>query len=135
MTLHVVGLVRRPLDLGVRGNFGGIGSFTPAFYEKYRDQIGTFVGNLLRIRTKRGAADVPATIAAGRRIFGDSLIMVESVASETSGASDAIDVLTIALWIFAGSPRRRRASPRSGSSRLRQLGANDGTRRRSPRSA
>ena len=102
VSFRIVGLVRRPLDLGVQGGFGGVVIPTRAFYERYRDEIGSFVGDLLRVRTHRGAADVPATIAAARRIFGDSLLQAVGVASETSGAGDAIDVLAVALWVFAG---------------------------------
>ncbi len=102
VTFRIVGLVRRPLDLGVRGGFGGVLVPTPAFYRRYRDEIGNFFEDVFRVRTQRGVADVPATIAAARRIFGDGLFQAQSLASETSGAGDAIDVLAVALWIFAG---------------------------------
>ena len=124
VTFRIVGLVRRPLDLGVTGGFGGVVVPTRAFYEQYRDRIGTFVGDLLRVRTRRGAADVPATIAAARRIFGDSLIQALGVASETSGASDAIDVLALALWIFAGVAALAGVTA-VGIVTLRQLGAEE----------
>ena len=45
----IVGLVRRPLDLGVLGGFGGVVVPTPAFDERYRDEIGSFVSDLLRV--------------------------------------------------------------------------------------
>jgi ABC-type lipoprotein release transport system permease subunit len=99
---RIVGIVRRPLDLGVRGNFGGVLVPTPAFYQRYQDEIGGFVGALLRVRGTNGSASVPAITQAARRTFGDSLQEVASVAVETEGARDAIDVLTVALWIFAG---------------------------------
>ena len=52
VSFRVVGIVRRPLDLGGRGAAGGVVVLTPAFYERYRDQIGTFAGSLLRVRTR-----------------------------------------------------------------------------------
>jgi len=98
---RVVGVVRRPLDLGVRGSFGGFVVPTPAFYERYRDEIGSFVGAVARVHTEHGTADLRTVVPAARRIFGDSLFQVESVTVETDGARDAIGVLTAALWIFA----------------------------------
>ena len=55
----------------------------------------------LRVRTQH-AADVPTVETAARRIFGQSpLFSLASLAPETEGARNAIDVLTLALWIFA----------------------------------
>jgi ABC-type lipoprotein release transport system permease subunit len=97
----IVGLVRRPLDLAVSGGFGGVVVPTPAFNARYRDEIGGFVNVLLRVRARHGAAGVPEIVRAARGIFGDSLFQVLGVATETEGAENAIDVLTVALWIFA----------------------------------
>ena len=103
ITFHIVGIVRRPLDLGVRGAAGGVIVATPAFYERYHDQIGSYVGDLLRVRAKHGAADVPEITRAARRIFrGSDFFQALGVATDTQGASDAIGVLASALWIFAG---------------------------------
>ena len=44
VSFRVVGIVRRPLDLGGRGAAGGVVVLTPAFYERYHDQIGSFAG-------------------------------------------------------------------------------------------
>jgi hypothetical protein len=101
--LRVVGIVRRPLDLGDRGASGGVLVLTPAFNEKYQSTIGTFGGDVLRVRTVHGALDVPQVAAAARRIFGkSSQFEVQDLAIDTQGAQSAIDVLTIALWVFAG---------------------------------
>src|SRR5205814_9624977 len=58
---------------------------------------------VLRVRTRHGAADVPRVTNAAHRIFGQqSSVQVHDVAPESRGSSDAINVLTLALWIFAG---------------------------------
>ena len=56
ITLRVVGIVRRPLDLGGRGAAGGVLVLTPAFLERYRDEVGSFAGTILRVRTDHGDA-------------------------------------------------------------------------------
>ena len=100
LRLRVVGIDRRPLDLGERNASGGLLVLTPAFDRFYRGRIGVF-GVGIRVRTDRGAADVPRVLAASRRIFGDSLFSATGLATESQGASDAIDVLALALWIAA----------------------------------
>jgi ABC-type antimicrobial peptide transport system permease subunit len=103
VSLRVVGLIRRPFDLGRRGATGGITILTPAFYRTYVGRIGAFPGWSIRVRTRDGLPDVPQIKAAALRIFGPSPNMaVTSTATEAGGAQDAIDVLTIALWILAG---------------------------------
>ncbi len=99
--LHVVGIVRRPLDLAGRGASGGVVVMTPAFVDRYGNEIGSF-GDVLRVRTRHGAADVPKAVAAARRIFGKSARFdVQNLGIETEGARAAIDVLSVALWLFA----------------------------------
>ncbi|MDQ1431706.1 MAG: putative transport system permease protein, partial [Actinomycetota bacterium] len=101
--LQIVGIVRRPLDLGDRGASGGVLVLTPAFNEQYQSTIGTFGGDVLRVRTVHGAVDVPRVAVAARRVFGkSSQFGVQDLAIDTQGAQSAIDVLTIALWVFAG---------------------------------
>ena len=102
--LRIVGIVRRPLDLGDRGAAGGVLVLTPAFtHRKYETSIGSFGGTILRVRTRHGAADVSPVAAAARRIFGQSpQFGVQDLAIESQGAQNAIDVLTVALWVFAG---------------------------------
>ena len=72
VSLRVVGIVRRPLDLGGRGTAGGVVVPTAAFVEQYRDQIGSFGGSILRVRTEHGDADLPRVPRAAKRIFGGS---------------------------------------------------------------
>src|SRR5207302_6894418 len=101
--LRIVGIVRRPLDLGDRGAAGGVLVLTPAFTHQYETSIGTFSGTILRVRTRHGTADVPHVAAAARRIFGQSpQFGVQDLAIDSQGAQNAIDVLAVALWVFAG---------------------------------
>jgi len=101
--LRIVGIVRRPLDLGDRGASGGVLITTPAFAHQYERSIGSFGGALLRVRTRNGGADVAQVGAAARRIFGASpQFGVQDLAVDTQGAQSAIDVLSVALWVFAG---------------------------------
>src|SRR5436190_8852955 len=100
--LRVVGIVRRPLDLGGRGAAGGVLVLTRAFVDQYRDRIGSYAGSVLRVRTEHGAADVPPVVAAARRIFGhNDSFQTLSLAVEGEGAQSAIDVTTVALWLVA----------------------------------
>jgi ABC-type lipoprotein release transport system permease subunit len=102
LRLRIVGIVRRPLDLGDLGASGGVVALTPTFNRAFSDRIGVW-GVALRVRTRHGAADVGGVEAAARRIFGQSPeFSLSSLAPETEGARNAIDVLTLALWIFAG---------------------------------
>jgi len=101
--LRIVGLVRRPFDLGRRGATGGITILTPAFYRAYVGRIGSFGTLSIRVRTRNGLPDIPQIKAAALRIFGPlPNLQVTDPATEAGGAQDAIDVLTIALWILAG---------------------------------
>ena len=101
--LRVVGIVRRPLDLGDRGAAGGVIVLTPAFTRKYEQGVGSYGGDVLRVRTRNGAADVPQVAKAARQIFGRSpAFAAQDLAIDTQGAQSAIDVLSVALWIFAG---------------------------------
>ena len=101
--LRIVGIVRRPLDLGDRGAVGGVLVLTPAFNQKYENRIGSFSGTILRVRARNGAADVGQIAAAARRIFGQSpQFGAQDLAVDTQGAQNAIDVLVVALWTFAG---------------------------------
>jgi len=102
LRLRVVGIVRRPLDLGDRAASGGVVVMTPAFDVAYRNRIAVW-STVLRIRTRNGAADVPRVTAAARKLWGASPnFAARDVGAESNGASGAINVLTIALWIFAG---------------------------------
>jgi hypothetical protein len=99
---RVVGIVRRPLDLGGRGAAGGVVVPTRAFTDAYRDRIGSFAGNVLRVRTAHGAADVPEVVAATRRIFPDfRQFNALNLAIEGEGIRSAINVTTVGIWVLA----------------------------------
>ena len=101
ITMKVVGLVRRPLDLAGRADNGGMLTLTPAFYERYQHQIGTFAGNVLRVRLQ-SPEDRRRVEHAARQLFAKQPIFtIEPLDSETSGASHAINVLAVALTVFA----------------------------------
>ena len=103
LRLRVVGIVRRPLDLGNRGATGGVLVETPAFNRYYANRIGSY-GSVFRIRTRHGAADVDRVAASARRIFAAAAVLQRAARSRsrTTARQNAIDVLTAALWVFAG---------------------------------
>jgi ABC-type antimicrobial peptide transport system permease subunit len=101
--LQIVGIVRRPDDLGdVNGAAQNVVAVTPAFTNAYFDRIGNF-GALVEIRTRHGVSDVRKVTAAARAIFATSGgSSVQSSLNDTQGAQSATNVLTLALWILAG---------------------------------
>jgi ABC-type antimicrobial peptide transport system permease subunit len=101
LRLRVVGIVRRPLDLGDRAAAGGIVVLSPAFNKAYEGRAARY-SLVLRVRTVHGKADIAGVTAAARRIFGQSpFFRVQPLNIETEGAGDAINVLARALWILA----------------------------------
>lgn len=101
IVLHVVGIDRRPLDLGTRGAAGGVLLLTPAFDRKYAGAIGTFFGDSLRVRTKE-PGDASRVTAAAQKIWGSNpQFQLQDLAIDTTGAGDAIHVLAVSLYIFA----------------------------------
>ncbi len=102
VTFRIVGIVRRPLDLGGRGAVGGVIVPTPAFLDRYRDEIGSFSGAVLRVRTVHGKADVDRATRAARGIFRESPSFgVTNLNIEGQGAQNAIDVTTVGLYLAA----------------------------------
>ncbi len=102
LRFRVVGIDRRPLDLGVREAAGGVIVLTPAFDRTYAGKIGVYT-DVIRARGANGPSDVSKMTAAARRIFGDAPAFgAQNLGVETEGARDAIDVLSLALWIVAG---------------------------------
>ena len=107
-----MGIIRRPFDLGRRGQTGGITILTPAFYRAYVNRIGKYPVWSIRIRTRNGLPDTPQIKAAALRIFGRSpFFQVTNPSTESGGAQDAIDVLTrraVDTRRIAGPPGRSR---------------------------
>jgi ABC-type lipoprotein release transport system permease subunit len=101
VSFRVVGIVRRPLDLGGRGAAGGVIVPGPAFTARYRDVIGSYAGTVVRVRTMRDA-DVARVASAARRIFGNQpLFSFTNLSVEGQGAQNAIDVTTVGLLVAA----------------------------------
>ncbi len=102
LRLRIVGIVRRPFDLGNQGAAGGPLIETPAFLRYYANRIGN-VSTIFRVRTRHGEADVARVAASTRPIFPQGAnFNAMSLASVNNSAQNAIDVLTAALWVFAG---------------------------------
>jgi hypothetical protein len=78
LRLRVVGIDRRPLDLGDRAESGGLLVLTPAFDRAYASQIGIF-GARLRVRTRDVAEQVPGVVTSAGRIFGESLLSTQGL--------------------------------------------------------
>ncbi len=97
--LHVVGIERRVSDLGDSSVAGGLLVFTPAFARTYAHRVGVF-GTYVRVRTTGGSQVNAAVVATAHHIFGPALFS-SRITTETGGTQSAIDVLTLALWIFA----------------------------------
>ncbi len=103
LRLRIVGIVRRPDDLGdISGATNNVVLLTPAFDDAYAKRVATF-GALLEIRTRNGTADVAQVTASARAIFAKSGgLSVTTSLNDTHGAQSAINILTLALWILAG---------------------------------
>jgi ABC-type lipoprotein release transport system permease subunit len=101
IVLHVVGVQRSPRDLGDRAANGGFLVLPPTFDAAWAGRVGRF-GSYVRIRADTRVRSVPEVISAARNVLGGALFSAQGLNVETKGPNDAIDVLTIALWIFAG---------------------------------
>jgi len=76
-------------------------TLTRAFGQTYRNKIVSFALDL-RIAVPGGPADIARVRAVAVRTFAkDDQFRVLDPTPENTGAQDAIDVLTTALWIFA----------------------------------
>jgi hypothetical protein len=101
LSLHIVGIMRRPFDLAPRGSAGGFAIMTRAFNDKYQDEIGTFAGTVVRMRPAT-PGHVEAAIDAARERFGNNDVFgVQGFGVESDGVTDSIDVLVVALALFA----------------------------------
>src|ERR1700730_13401031 len=85
LRFQIVGIGRRPLDLGRKGALGGVIALTPALQRVYADRIGKWLA-IVRVRARHGVADLPQIKAAASRIFGRSpQLTVQSTADESGG--------------------------------------------------
>ena len=103
LALKVVAVQRLPEDpaVSVRAP-GGLGSvsLTPAFHRAYKDTVANFPG--VRVRLKRGQADMAGFTAATRRLSGNSPEVTVVPRPELTGlVEDAIRAQAVALVLFA----------------------------------
>ncbi len=104
--LRIVGIVRRPLDLGNLAASGGVVIETPAFDRAYSGRIPVFT-TILRVRTERGCHRRREGDDGSRAgSSGSGFTMAKDVSAETRGGQDAINVLTLALLGLRRSGRR-----------------------------
>ena len=101
VALHVVGIIRLPLDLGDRGTVGGVIVLTPAFNRTYLNKIALF-SPVLHVHVAHAATDLAPVQRAAQQIFGNNAFAsIRPTAADNKSANDAINVLALALWIFA----------------------------------
>jgi hypothetical protein len=101
--LRIVGIVRRPVDLGTQTAVGVPLVLTRAFDRAYANKIGLYGVGVL-VRTRHGAADAGQVGAATAKIFGQApQEAVTALSAQNDGAQGAVDVLAIALWIVAAA--------------------------------
>jgi ABC-type lipoprotein release transport system permease subunit len=99
--LRIVGIERRPGDLGDQGAAGGVVILSPAFNHAHLGDIANY-GVAIEVRTRHGASDVPAVTAAAQRILAKSGgVSAQAPLNDTQGAQSAVNVVTLALWILA----------------------------------
>ncbi len=103
LQFRVVGIVRRPVDLGSQTAGGVPLVLTRAFDRAYTGKIGIF-GTGLLVRTRHGAADATSVGATAAKIFGAAPgQQVSTLGVQNDGAQGAVDVLAIALAIVAAA--------------------------------
>jgi hypothetical protein len=104
LTLKVVAVQRLPEDpaVGTGGPAVGEGfvSLTPAFHRAYKDRVANFPA--VRVRLRRGQADMAAFTAATRRLSGGSPeVSVVPRPDLTRLVEDGIRTQAVALALFA----------------------------------
>jgi hypothetical protein len=102
--LRVVGIARTPSDLSFEGSGGGVMFTTRAFVDRYADEIGSFSGQVLRVRTADDAAARHFVEVARKRTadYGEEGEFQVQPRSETEGAvRESIDVVAHGLLVFA----------------------------------
>jgi ABC-type antimicrobial peptide transport system permease subunit len=102
--LHVVGVTRSPQDLSFQGAQGGVIVATRAFTDRYADQIGSFAGTVLVVRT----ADDDAArrfVRAARNEAADlgpqGEFQVQPTSETTGAVRESITVVSTGLVVFA----------------------------------
>jgi ABC-type lipoprotein release transport system permease subunit len=103
--LRVVGVTRVPGDLSFEGDSGGLVLTTRAFVDRYGDQIGSFSGLVLRVRTTDGDAARNFVRIARERTArfqsGEGEFQVQPSAETEGAVQESIDVVATGLVVFA----------------------------------
>ena len=104
LTLKVVAVQRLPEDPAADADVPGVGegfvSLTPAFHQTYKGKVANFPA--VRVRLRRGQADMAAFAAATRRLAGDSPeVHVVPRPDLTRLVEDGIRAQAVALVLFA----------------------------------
>lgn len=96
---RVVGVVRSELDLSINAGQEGL-YVTPAFYRRYKDEIGNFTG-IVAVDLVDDAAGVPAFERDLARLFDGQAPGFGTRADDVQGFRRASDVAVQGLLIFA----------------------------------
>ena len=103
--LRVTGITRIPSDLSIEGDAGGLLLATPAFLDRYGDEIGTFAPVVLFVQLS-DVDDAPRVVEFLRRQAGSESVasgefQVQPSSEFEGGVEQSIDVLTTGLIAFA----------------------------------
>ena len=102
--LTVVGITRVPSDLSLEGGTGGVVLTTQAFTRRYGDQIGSFSGRVLRVRTTD--ADAARRFVRIARARTASLgqpgeFQVQPTSETGSAVGESTGIVATGLLVFA----------------------------------
>lgn len=99
--LRVVGVERRPADVGTSFEENAVLVLPPGFLRVYGDRVGSFAPLAFRARLAHGSADLPGFIREVQRIYGRDHVSFEPVSFESATVQDQLDVLSTGLLAFA----------------------------------
>lgn len=102
--IRVVGVTRVPGDLSLEGDNGGLILTTRAFAREYADDIGSFAGYVLRVRTTDGDAArrfVQASRALTAPLGQPGEFQVQPTSETVGAVQQSIDVVVSGLVVFA----------------------------------
>jgi hypothetical protein len=101
--LHVVGISRLPIDLGLQGSNGGVLIVQRSFVEKYGDRIGNFsgaTGGVLFARLHDGARGTDRFIGQLRKVLHGRNFDLDPAAFTIGGIQESIDLLAFGILVF-----------------------------------
>lgn len=98
--LKIVGVWRGPHDVSIQEQTG-IMWLTPAFYERYSDEVATLESLLVRLRD--GERDMNSFVAGAREVGGIDAISIVTQDDLVAKVDRALGVQSIALWALAAA--------------------------------